>query len=265
MTPLRTINSSKDLNSNKRLSVQLSLTGLSFLLETANEPSILKTVVFDSELNPSQVLQEVLASFKGEPFLQTAVKEVRLIYHNKEFALVPDKVFDPNNLSEYLKYNARLLANDFLDFDSIQSLELSNVYVPYTNINNFFFDTYGDFTFEHSISVYLRATQDLNKPDQGEVVYIEKQENDLILTAYKDNQLQLANVFTYSCKEDFLYYLLFTLEQLDFNPDSILLYLTGGIEKGDAYYELIYTYIRYVECTQEHSENGSFLVKNCWI
>ncbi|MEP2935675.1 MAG: DUF3822 family protein [Gilvibacter sp.] len=265
MTLSRTINSSKDVNSNKRLSVQVSLTGLSFLLETSQEPSIYKAVSFDSQLNPAQVLQEILSYFKNESFLQTAVKDVRIVYHNKEFALVPNKVFDANNLAEYLKYNARLLANDFLDYDQIDSFGITNVYVPYTNVNNFFFDTYGDFIFEHSISVYLKATQQIIDQTAQAQVFLEKQEDDFILAAYSKGQLQLANVFPHSCKEDLLYYLLFSLEQLAFDPDSLLLHITGGIQPNDAYYDLIYTYIRYVNFTQEQEDSAGYLLKNCWL
>lgn len=265
MTLQRTINSSKDVNSNKRLSVQVSLTGLSFLLEATDEPSVYKQVSFDSQLNPAQVLQEILTCFKNESFLQNPVKDARLIYHNKEFTLVPTPVFDPDNLPEYLKYNAQLLANDFLDYDQVDSCQLANVYVPYTNINNFFFDTYGDFTFEHSVSVYLKATKAIVDTQQPAVIFLEKRNDDFIIAAYNEGQLVLANVFTHSCKEDLLYYLLFTAEQIGFDPDSLTLNITGGIAQDDAYYDLIYTYVRYVNLQEDTQEGDCFLLKNSWL
>ena len=48
-----------------------------------------------------------------------------------------------------------------------------------------------------------------------------------------------------------MYYTLFTLEQLELNPDTVEVLLTGNIQKGDALHELAYTYIRNVEIKED--------------
>ncbi|MBT8289287.1 MAG: DUF3822 family protein, partial [Muriicola sp.] len=54
----------------------------------------------------------------------------------------------------------------------------------------------------------------------------------------------LFNNFTYKTPEDFLYYLMFSLEQLEFDTNEIKLRLFGAIEEGDAVFELCQEYIQ---------------------
>lgn len=60
----------------------------------------------------------------------------------------------------------------------------------------------------------------------------------------KGNKLILFNSFEYSSPEDFIYYILFTFEQLQLNPDSVSVKLLGTISKDSAYFEIAYKYIR---------------------
>jgi len=70
------------------------------------------------------------------------------------------------------------------------------------------------------------------------------------LIAIKNNALLLYNSFEFSTKEDVIYYLLFTMEQLKLSPESVKLKLMGQIVKDDDIYNIIYTYVRHVEFYQ---------------
>jgi hypothetical protein len=56
----------------------------------------------------------------------------------------------------------------------------------------------------------------------------------------------LFNSFEYQTPEDFIYYLLFTAEQLSLNPEIFQLELLGTITRNDPYYAMAYKYIRNV-------------------
>ena len=66
------------------------------------------------------------------------------------------------------------------------------------------------------------------------------------LVVIQDNALKLANRFTYSSKEDFIYYILFTYEQLNLDREEDILYVAGQIEEGDDNYEMAFKYIRHI-------------------
>ena len=45
---------------------------------------------------------------------------------------------------------------------------------------------------------------------------------------------------------DCIYYILFVCEQLELNPEHLLLELMGDVKKDSEFYDLAYTYIRHV-------------------
>ena len=51
-------------------------------------------------------------------------------------------------------------------------------------------------------------------------------------------------VYEFTTPEDFIYYILFCLEQLKMNPDTVNLYISGSIEKEEDTYKILYHYIR---------------------
>jgi hypothetical protein len=62
----------------------------------------------------------------------------------------------------------------------------------------------------------------------------------------KNGKLNLFNTFNFDSKEDFMYYVLYSIEQLNLNADSVDFKLLGDIKKGNELYDLIYTYVRNV-------------------
>lgn len=237
----------------ERLSVQLSLTGLSFLLEYADEPSWHHQVSLSPGLHPGDLLYKLQEEFSQQSRLQAEAKEVVVIYHHSTFSWVPKALFDPDNLADYLKYNAKLLAQDYLDYDTLEAREMVNVYVPYTNINNFFFDRYGDFTFLHSSTVFLAAIAKEFHNSKTQIV-ANLMNGDLMLAVTEANKVLLVNTFTVSCAEDFAYYLLFAMEQLQLDAEQVPLYLCGDVAEQDDYYGLAYRYIKNVEVLDKAHE-----------
>ena len=65
---------------------------------------------------------------------------------------------------------------------------------------------------------------------------------DLVVT--QQNELKLYNRFKYQTKEDFIYYILFTAEQLGLNPEQFDCKFMGNIKKNDPFYDIAYKYIR---------------------
>ncbi len=56
----------------------------------------------------------------------------------------------------------------------------------------------------------------------------------------------MCNSFEFNSPEDFVYYILFCLEQLKMNPETIDLFVSGTIEKEDPNYSILFKYVRNV-------------------
>ncbi len=230
----------------KKLSIQVSLNGLSFCVLDTLSNSILKSknLFFDRELSPHNLLKELETFLAQFNIVQQGYSEVIVIHKNQFFSLVPKSLFKEDELAHYLKFNTKILANDHLAFDEIRSYDLFNVYVPFANINNYIFDLFGEFEFQHHGSILINSL--LNSPNSTKnpicFVYVSENQMDLIVISQK--KLLFYNNFKYATKEDFIYYLLFTLEQLAIDTENIVVKLFGSVTTNDDIYDLCYQYIK---------------------
>ncbi len=233
----------------KDLSIQISLSGLSFCIlnRTSKSVEFLKNNYFDRKVNPFEALEHLKQSLIEHTDLNQKFSSVLVIYQNELSNLVPKVLFNENQSADYLKFNSKILKSDFISHDEIAINDSVNVYVPYMNINNFIFDTFGVFEYKHASTLLIDTLLQKEAKSEYASMYLNVNQQSFELVAIKDEKLLLYNSFEFTTKEDVVYYLLFTMEQLRLNPETIKLNLMGLIEKDDDLYTIIYTYVRFVE------------------
>ena len=235
------------LNHN-RLSIQLSSDGFSFCVYNTIEKSYknLVEIKFNTSFtNPNILLQEVKQVFKNNDLLHDKYEEILLIHHHNLNTFVPQSYFDKDLLHQYLENSVKTFENDFVSYDEINTLKINNIYIPFVNINNFIFDSFGEFTYLHSSTVFLEnVLKNYNVSDKE--MFVNVYQNNFQLLVLENNQLILSNCFNYQTKEDFVYYILFVAEQLKMNTNEFTLNLFGNIKETNESYKLLYNYIRNV-------------------
>jgi len=229
----------------KLLSVQASLNGLCFLVYNKDTLELLhqQEVSFPATYTPEETLLKIKESLAVNAGEFSEITEVTVIHQNTLFTLVPKELFDESSLTSYLKFNTKLLDNDYIAFDVLDKDDIVVVYVPFTNINNYFFDLFGEFTYQHASGIFIKnalsqATETLPKMH----VYVHQKQLDILVK--ENNSLRLFNSFQYSCPEDLIYYILFVAEQLQLDPEVFLLEFYGTITEDDPNFKMAYTYIR---------------------
>jgi hypothetical protein len=223
------------------------LNGLSFCIQDTIVKKIILTdvVSLKVESTPYTILKELKALLEKHKLLGQQFSEVLVVHKNNLFSLVPKALFDKEELANYLKFNTKLLANDHLVYDELENQDIVSVYVPFTNINNFIFDSFGEFEFRHSSTALLHTLLH-QKPSSKSVCYVHVAEREMELVVLNQKTVVLYNQFNYRTKEDFLYYILFAFEQLNLDPEHNKLKLFGKIEEGSELFETCYTYIKKV-------------------
>lgn len=232
---------------NLKLSIQVRLDGLSFCILDSDTGNIswYKKISFPKEHNPVRALEEIENIYKQENGLQDKFNEVTLLFSNELYSIIPSEFFVEEEASTYLKFNTKILGTDVVDSDRITE-KLVNVYIPYINITNYFFDRYGEFEFRHTASELIKAALEIS-PDKESSVYLNNFEGYYDLAIVKNGSLLFCNTFNYETREDFIYYLLFTAEQLDLDPVNFNLILLGNIHPDMEEYKIAYTYIKNIE------------------
>ena len=243
----KTINNNIEVTSKRKLSIQFSLDGFSFCTtNTNNEVLEFSSYTFSKTKNsPELVLEKLQDIFKKEKSLQYDFETVTVIHQNNLNTLVPNEYFKEDALKSYLKYSIKTIATDLITFDELDFMNSKNVYIPYVNINNFLFQNFGEFEYKHYSSVLLEKLFSIPTNDNGCFIHVSKSTLDIVII--KNSNLQFFNIFEYKTKEDFMYYVLFTLEQLELSTEETLVSILGDIEEDSDLYRLIYTFIRNID------------------
>lgn len=232
----------------KKLSIQVSLNGFSFCcFDTLNNTiTTFNEVNFDTTQKASKIEELYSSAFKNYPELKDTYDEILVIHNNNLSTFVPTALFDKNFLGSYLQYTTKVFETDFFTFDQISNYDMNSVYIPYININNFLIDTVGSFDYKHVNSILVEKILESSKNNDQKKMVVNFNPNHFEVIVVQNQKLLLFNSFEYHTPEDFLYYLLFTAEQLSLNPESFPLELLGTIHQNDPFYAIAYKYIRHI-------------------
>ncbi len=240
----QTTNNSIDTTS-KTLSIQVSLNGLSFCtIDSDQQVTAIEQDNFGIQLTPEQVLNKIKNTFDNNPLLKSNFEAIEVIYHNDLYTLIPKPLFNKDMVKHYLQYNVKVLENDFIVYDELDQHDIVSVYIPYANINNFFFDTFGSFTYKHAITILINSLLTQEKNSETTTVFVNINEKLFDLVIITKGKLILGNTYRFESKEDFLYYLLFTTEQANLNPEEFMLVFLGDVTKENECFKMAYKYIR---------------------
>ncbi|WP_178985034.1 DUF3822 family protein [Winogradskyella helgolandensis] len=236
------------INDIKELSIQINLNGLSFCIlnRSQNIIEFIKTIPFEVKSTPTDILNHLKAELSSNSVFSEDFNAVLVIHQNELATLVPEELYNAEHKADYLKFNSKILRNDFITEDDIAVNKSVNVYVPYVNINNYIFETFGEFVYKHASSVLINSHLQHVEVNEDPIVYININKSTVEVLVVEKNKLQLFNVFEYYSKEDFIYYILFVYEQLKLDVESTSIELSGNIEKDDDLFSILYTYIRHV-------------------
>lgn len=247
----QTQNSLADLKNfaKSHLSIQISLDGFSYCVfdEELVDVVRLKSYEFSERLsNSDQLLQHIKEIFDTEPYLKNAFESVNVTYKNYLYTAVPSNYFDVHSLPQYLSYHVKVLDIDKVYYDEIENYDIVNVYIPYEKINRFLREIYIDFKIKHANSVFLNSIFKYFKNTSKPYFFINVTPHQLDLLYIANSELKLFNSFLYNTKEDFIYYVVYAMEQLDIDRNAQPVTLLGDILPDTPLYELLYKYVRHL-------------------
>ncbi|MHC5354146.1 DUF3822 family protein [Myroides sp. LJL115] len=239
-------------NSNYRLLVQVSSSKFSFVTKNLHTQEV---TFFGSEAitNQRTIEQQLDSIFEKYPQLSQEFNHIVIYHDNTLNTFIPKELFDPNNLSAYLQYNTKVFSTDFFDHDYIENLEVHNIHLPFVNLNNYFIDRFGSFTYKNINTELVDILCDKTKTKQEicAFAYIQKDRFEVVVA--KEGQLIFFNSFSYQTPSDLVYFILFSFEQLALDPKQTPLYLMGRIDQQDPIYELASRFIQNTSILSDHA------------
>ena len=207
-------------------------------------------ITFNNPIAETEIAKELEIKLKF--FLNDfrSVNKVKLIVDNNLSTLVPESLFDKKLCLEYLKYNVRLVKNDSASFDNIDEIEAVNVYLPYTNVNNYLFDNFGSFDYYHYSTLFIKkCIKSSHKIKNSTNLNFRGDCFDIVI--FKNKKLMFHNSFNYKTKEDVLYFILSSFLQNKLKFEKTYLFVSGEIDENDDVFVFLKSFHRKISISKQ--------------
>jgi hypothetical protein len=185
---------------------------------------------------------------KDIPWLSSQFRLVKIAFEGKKSTLVPALLFDADEKEHYFRFNFPVEKDEQVCADHLMPMDAWNVFAVPGSVLESVRAAFPKSKVVHSSSlliesVWINYKNRINSPH----VFLHVMENQFDLMIFDGRQLHYFNTFAFQNSEDVAYYLIFVLEQLNFNPEKIPLVLIGNVEAGKELPELLQRYVRQVE------------------
>ncbi|MCD4725931.1 MAG: DUF3822 family protein [Bacteroidales bacterium] len=250
------------------LSIRMNADGFSFCILDTNTNKYLHLESFDlkepgmrrpvpgegANTDPSSLIRllEENLNWLSSPFNNTSI-----IYDEGKSTLVPEALFDKKEEETVYAFNVAKESSHHqaLHHDHIKSVNAFSVYgIP--SLFDDLIDKYfsGAPVFHHSTAFIQSLFLKYMNQDTGNILFVNAGASRLDLLRITGKKLNYYNSFTYHTAEDFMYYLIFVVEQLKLNPENIELIITGELDKHSSLSDLLHKYIRNISFADRNTD-----------
>lgn len=236
--------------SNYILFVQLSSTGLSCtIFNTLNSKFLSLEQVELSHPEDTAGQRAALDSFISDhPWLKGTFSSIRLFYETNKSTLIPISLFDPSDREALAHFNFDVPGDMEIKHDQLVNSDAVLLYTIPADVLQFVRDAFPEHRLQCHASVLIEVLQTLNKNQSpGKKMFVNVRHAQIDIVILEGNKLIFYNSFSYHSKQDFIYYIIFVIEQLNLNPEVIELRLSGLIDKKSTLFDTAWKYIRHIE------------------
>ncbi len=174
-------------------------------------------------------------------------RQVILSVYSSLFSLVPDPLFSKEQLKEIVSLTCNVKEEHRYYADAIRSANAHLVYAVSEDLLKETGSHFNEASLFFAGSGFIEYLIRLYKLDNSPKVSVLVRSEDIDICITQGGDLKLYNSFHYQTSEDLMYYLLFTMEQLQINPDQDTVIFYGEIEKTSSHWMLAHKYIRNIK------------------
>ncbi len=199
---------------------------------------------FDNKLKKFHVANFTKA-LKTYPIrISKQYRKVSISIANTLFSVIPKALFNEESTHLYLKLSATIKQPFEYKYHILEKEGIVICYALPQNLNDWITKVFPAANLTHEIAVFIESVlRDFYSLSEDRVVInIHKDYFDILFLS--KGKLELANSFHFSEKEDLLYYILFSFEQVGINPNLIEVFLVGDIKKGGEEHQILFKYIK---------------------
>lgn len=258
---------------------EISLIGKEFSVDNAHSYSLSIEIskeniifaVYDIENNKFLALEAntIIRNFNDEVFCESiyeliinsklyhiAYKHIKVFINTPKYTLVPNELHDLLPGKNILEYNHFIDSVETpLEFN-IDELNLNVIYAVSTNLRSLILDKINFRNIPRFYSTnasFIKIILNQFKNNNAILLFANIHVNNMDLLVIDNKNILLSNSFKIVAKEDVLYHILFVAEQLNLNPETFSLMVSGNINKDDETINLLSKYITTVKLLERNA------------
>jgi hypothetical protein len=223
-----------DAGRNYHLSIQLEQNGVSFAILDVAEKKYLGIkhypVPQSSDEEMAAKIEKILTS---DELLSKSFSSSALVYSSFRTMLVPESLFNAQNLKAFLKFHHDIDDKDQIHFYPIKSAEAFVIFTLPSVIEEKITKRFPDIKIFHiSIPFINHALSCDEHTDMQPWIYLNFSNDFFEVLITRNKKILLFNSFFYRKHTDVMYFLANILNLFSLKPDNVRLVLSGNITAG---------------------------------
>ncbi len=216
--------------------------------ETQKKCMLLEDYRFSGANTRSDVVAQLNAILENHLVLRAGYwKDIILIARNGCFALIPDDFFDAMLLHTYLELYPNNLDNTEIRSFFHSKRKYHSIFRIETEFVDWSRKAYPNKEIKvlHQSDAFLEGALQENHEGNNIFVYVESKY--MNMTILQNDNLLLHNRYYYQSPQDFVYFILFAIDELQLDAETCQVKLYGEISKDSGIYNLLQKYVLNVE------------------
>lgn len=204
-----------------KLSIQFSLNGFSFLVFATKSRRLVKEK--EVKHTASEDFYDWLrVKLAGEDDFRKQYETVSLLYTPEKYTVLPNELSKKEQERELFSVAFPLLNEEILFSEKLAQQTLLSA-IP-KNVKELIEHYFPKAKWQSTPAFLIRQMENLKKWDIGVLLL----NNKIYLAIHKDEKLQLCNSFSFTTKDDLLYYLLYAFDNLNIPVAESCIQLYGN-------------------------------------
>lgn len=238
-----------------RLSIQLAADGFSFALFNTLNSKFLS--IESHALNSRDQLDDFIAQFmqfvSGHSWLTASYEHTTLLFEPAATTLVPGALYHSDDKDQLARFNFEVDENSLVNADKLVNADAYLLYSIPLAVRSMINRLFPGHVLSSHTAALIEELMILNKNQPaGKRMFVNVRKGQVDVVILEGKQLLFYNSFAYHSKQDFIYYIIFVIEQLNLNPEEIELKFSGNIDRKSTLYDMAWKYIRNIQF-QEYS------------
>jgi hypothetical protein len=237
----------KELSEQYELSIQFAPDGFSFCIfhPKVNKYLSIETINFAKTNSYTGIEQIFEQHAKTNEWVLLNYLRTKIYYENEFSTLIPASLYNEKEKHLYATFNYSIPDGHVCKSDFIKSMDAFLVYTISENLLKKFQQLFpANDLFSSSTNLLESLILQYKNAGPDKKMFVNVRSTFIDIVVLEENKVQFFNSFQYHTSDDFIYFIIFVIEQLSLNPETIELIFSGMINKNSSLLENVYQYVR---------------------